>query len=67
VTAQRYRFHAQVISIGEDGQHMYRHGVQMTASVLESVLTTLRVSHTVRVFGRAVLSAGAQQTFWGGV
>lgn len=67
VTSQRYRVHAQVISIGDDGSHMFRCGVRHTASVLEGILSTLRVSHSVQVFGRAATSAGPQDSFWGGV
>ena len=67
VTALRYSFCARVLSVGDDGVMMLRRTVTQTASVVEGILTTLRASHTSETFGRAALSAGNQESFWGGV
>jgi hypothetical protein len=66
VTRARYQFHARAISVGDDGSRMYREGPRHCASLMEGMLTTLRVSHTVRYFGRAAGEAGDQESFWGG-
>jgi len=66
LTALRYTFCARVLSVGDDGSKMLRRTVSQTTSVVEGILTTLRVSHTSQTFGRAAHDAGSQGTFWGG-